>query len=174
MMRAVSAAAASSVSRLIDAFISAAHARLPHTASSSAPSSGKPRTSTISIMSVFELFQMVDVEAVERLADLEEEDAEDERAHQHVERDAELDHHRHAVGGAGGGEEQAVLHRQKADHLRHRLAPRDHHQEREQHARHRDAQRAARDGARQLRNRQRQVEGEDHQRRCRPAWWSEC
>ena len=93
---------------------------------------------------LLQLLEVVDVEAVELLADLEEEHAEDQHADQHVERDAELDHHRHAVGRAGGGEEQAVLHRQEADHLRHRLAPRDHHQERQQHAGQRDAERAAR------------------------------
>ena len=97
------------------------------------------------------------------VADMEEEHAEDERADQHVERDAQLDHQRHAVGRAGGGEEQAVLHRQEADHLRHRLAPRDHHQERQQHARHRDAERRAREGARHLRDRGGQREREDHQ-----------
>ena len=72
---------------------------------------------------------MVDVETVEGLAQLEEEDAEDEGAHQYVQRDAQLHHHRHAVGGAGGGEEQPVLQGQKADDLRHRLAPGDHHQQ---------------------------------------------
>src|SRR5690242_3733898 len=158
MVRAVSAAADSSVSRLIDAFISAAQERLPHTASSSAPSSGKPSTRAMSIMEgsfVLELLQMMNVETVEGLANLEEKDAEDERADQNIETDAELHHHRHAVGGAGGREEQAVLHCQKADYLRHGLAPRNHHQEREQHARHRDAQAAARDGACQMRDRDR-------------------
>ena len=70
------------------------------------------------------------VEAVELLADLEEEHAEDEHADQQVERDAQLDHHGHAVGGAGGREKQPILHRQKSDHLGHGFAARDHHQER--------------------------------------------
>jgi hypothetical protein len=64
---------------------------------------------------------VADVEAVELVADLEEEHAEDDDADQHVEGDAQLDHHRHAVGGAGGGEEQAVLHGEEADHLGNRL-----------------------------------------------------
>ena len=102
---------------------------------------GRARIS-ITLTRLLQLLEVLDVEAVELLADLEEEHAEDQHADQHVERDAELDHHRHAVGRAGRGEEQAVLHRQEADHLRHRLAPRDHHQERQQHAGHRDAERA--------------------------------
>ncbi len=75
----------------------------------------------------------------------------------------EFDHQRHAVGGAGGGEEEAVFHRQKADHLGNRLAARDHHEEGEQHAGECDAEGRARHGAGQLRDRQRQIEGEDHQ-----------
>ncbi|MBI5861320.1 MAG: transposase [Rhodocyclales bacterium] len=54
---------------------------------------------------------MMDVEAVELVANLEEEHAEDDDADQHVERYAQFHHHRHAIGGAGGGEKQAVLHR---------------------------------------------------------------
>ncbi len=59
---------------------------------------------------------------VELLADLEQEHAEDDHADQHVQGDAELDDHRHAVGGAGGREEEPVFHREEADHLRHGLA----------------------------------------------------
>ena len=110
---------------------------------------------------LFQLLHVLQVEAVELLADLEEEHAEDEHRDQHVERDAELDDHRHAVSRAGRREEQAVFHRQEADHLRDRLAPRDHHQERQHHARQRDAQRRARHGVGELRDRQRQVERED-------------
>ena len=81
-------------------------------------------------------------------------------ADQHVERDAQLDHHRHAVGGAGRREEQAILHRQESDHLRNRLAAGDHHQERQHHARHGDTQCRARDRARELLDRRGEVEGE--------------
>ena len=76
----------------------------------------------------------MDVEAFESLADVEEKHAEDQRADQYVERDAELDHHRHAIGGGSCREEQAVFHRQEADHLRYRLAAYDHHQECKQDA----------------------------------------
>ena len=110
-----------------------------------------------------QLLEVADVEAVELLADLEHEDAEDQDADQHVERDAELDHHRHAVGRRRGGEEQAVLHRQEADHLRHRLRADDHHHEGEQHAGQGDAERAAGDRRREPGDRLGEIEGEDHQ-----------
>ena len=102
------------------------------------------------------------IEAVELLADLEEEHAEHQHRDQHVERDAELDDHRHAVGRAHRAEEQAVLHRQKSDHLRHGLAARDHRQECEQDDGDRDADRAARGGAGERGDRLREPEGEDH------------
>src|SRR5436190_22755152 len=78
---------------------------------------------------VFELFEMMDVEAVERLANLEEEDAENERRHEDIQADPELDYHRHAVGRAGRSKEQPVLHGEEADYLRDGLTARDHHQE---------------------------------------------
>ncbi len=93
---------------------------------------------------------MGDVQTVEGLADLEEEDTEDEGGHQHVQRDTQLHHQRHALRGAGGGEEQAVLQRQECDHLRNRFAPRQHHQQRQQHAGQRDADQTARDAFGQL------------------------
>jgi len=100
---------------------------------------------------------------MKRSSNLEEEDAQHEDADQHIQRDAELDHQRHAVGGAGSGKEQAVFHRQEADHLRNRIAPGDHHQESEQHAGHRNPQRRAHHRAGQLGDRQSQVEGKNHQ-----------
>jgi hypothetical protein len=72
------------------------------------------------------------IEAVELLANLEEEDAEHQHGHQNIERDAELHDHRHAISRAHRAEEEPVLHRQEPDHLRHRLAAGDHHEEREQ------------------------------------------
>ena len=93
---------------------------------------------------------MPQVKAVELLADLEEEHTKDQHADQHAERDAELDDHRHAVGRARRGEEEPILHREKADHLRNRLAPRDHHQKRQHDARQRDAEGRARHCAREL------------------------
>src|SRR2546428_3719985 len=132
--RTVSAIDASHVRRLTATLTRDAQARWPTAASSSAPASGKTSTAMVSIirsLGLFELFEMLQVEAVELLADLEEEHTEDQHADQHIERDAQLDDHRHAVGRAGRGEEKAVFHRQEADHLRDRLAPRDHHQERQ-------------------------------------------
>ena len=104
---------------------------------------------------------MTEIEAVELVPDLEEEDAEHEHRHEHVQRDAQFDHHRHAVARAHRSEEQAIFHRQEADDLRDRLAPRHHRQEGEQHDRHRDAERAARGRGRQRRDRLRDTEGED-------------
>src|SRR5256885_926332 len=121
MTRAVSRVAAKKVAKLIAAFSSGAQPRCPVRASSSAPRSGRHRTIAISTLVFLQLFHVPDVQAVEALADMEEEDAEDERADQHVERNAQLHHERHAVSGAGGGEEKPVFHRQKADDLRHRL-----------------------------------------------------
>jgi len=64
---------------------------------------------------------VLQVETVELLADLEEEHAQDHHADQHVERDAEFDDHRHAIGRARRGEEQAVFHGQETDDLRDRF-----------------------------------------------------
>ena len=72
------------------------------------------------------------VETVELLADLEEEDSENEDSYQKVECNTQLNHHGHAIRGAGCSEEKAIFHRQEADHLRDSLAARDHHQEGEQ------------------------------------------
>src|SRR6266581_5607097 len=108
MTRAVSRVAAKKVAKLIVAFSSGAQPRWPVRASNSAPRSGRPRTIAISTLVFLQLFHMPDVEAVEALADMEEEDAEDERADQHVERHAQLHHERHPIGRAGGGEEEPV------------------------------------------------------------------
>src|SRR5262245_3670306 len=95
--RAVSAQLARKVPRLAATFASAAQRRSPNSASTAAPNSGSPRHSTSSIALILaQRFQVMQVEAVELLPDLEEEDAEDEHADQNVQRDAELDHHRHA------------------------------------------------------------------------------
>src|SRR5712675_2153511 len=126
MTRAVRSVAAKKVAKLMVAFSSGAQPRCPVRASSSAPRSGRPRTIAISTLVFLQLFHMPDIEAVETLADMEEEDAENEGADQHVERHAELHHQRHAVSGAGGGEEKPVLHREKPDDLRHRLLAHDH------------------------------------------------
>src|ERR1035441_6959572 len=112
---------------------------------------------------LLEVFHVAQVERFELLADLEEEEAEDEDADQHVERDAELDDHRHAVGGAGGGEEEAVFHGEESDDLGDGFAARDHHQERQQDDGERDAQRVARDGGGHHADGLRQSEREDDQ-----------
>src|SRR4029453_15905194 len=155
MTRNVRAAAATSVPKLATTLTSAAKRRCPTTASTVAPMSGRPRTARISFTRVgslvlLELLEMLQVEAVELLADLEEEHTENQHGDQDVERDAELDDHRHPVGRAGRREEETVFHRQEADHLRNRLAARDHHQERKHHARKRNAQRRAGYRAREL------------------------
>jgi len=54
---------------------------------------------------LLEVFHVAQVERFELLADLEEEEAEDEDADQHVERDAKLNHHGHSVCGARSSEE---------------------------------------------------------------------
>src|SRR3990172_374458 len=126
---AVSNAAAHKVAKLISAFSSGAQRLWPTSASSAPPNSGTPRTSAISNSILLQLFHMPDVEAVELLADMEKENAENEGPDQHVERHPQFDHQRHAVGRAGGGEKRAVLHRQEADHLRHRFSAHDHRQD---------------------------------------------
>src|SRR6058998_3123973 len=112
MTLAVSSAVARRVAKLIVAFTSGAQARWPVRASRRAPRRGKARTIAISKLLFLQLFHMPDVEAVEALADMEEKYSENEGADQHVERHAQLDYERHAVGGAGGGEEKTVFHRQ--------------------------------------------------------------
>src|SRR5262249_32645571 len=98
----VSAAAAPKVTRLKPAFNSGALSRCPSSASTTPPTKGTPSVSRSGSTSVFlQLLEVTDVEAVELLADLEHEHAQDHHADQHVERDAEFDHHRHAIGGAG-------------------------------------------------------------------------
>src|SRR6202007_2025477 len=109
---------AAKVARLNATLTSRAAGRCPTSASTTPPSSGKASTSvSTGISLVLQLFEVADVQAVELLADLEHEHAQDQHADQHVERDAEFHHHRHAVGGRGGGEEQAVSHRQESEHL---------------------------------------------------------
>ena len=117
---------------------------------------------------------MMQVETVELLADLKEEDAEDQYGDQHIERDSELDDHRHAVRGAHRPEEKPVLHREKAHHLRHRLASRDHRDEGEQDHGHGNADGTARGGAGERRDRLRQTEGEDDDEEARRASCPRC
>src|SRR5208283_1589303 len=137
---AVSAQAARNVTSEKTTLSSGAKRRWPNTPSSSAPSSGVPTSARNSmLLLLLQGLEVLQIEAVELLANLEEEHAEDQHRHQHVERDAEFDDHRHAVGRAHRREEQAVLHRQESDHLRHRLAAGDHRQEGDQYHRHRDA-----------------------------------
>src|SRR5512139_3081509 len=127
---------ATKVPKLISELSSAAQLREPNTASSTPPSSGTSSSAMSCTSIILQLLHVGDVQAVEGLADLKEEDAEDEGSHQHVQRDA--------LRGAGRCEEQAVLQRQEGDHLRHGLAPGQHHQQRQQHAGQRDADQAAR------------------------------
>src|SRR5512139_2292154 len=111
----VSAQAARKLPRLKATLMSRALSWWPTSASTAPPTRGqasrKARAFSSASTSVFlQLFEVADVQAVELLADLEHEHAQDEHADQHVERDAQLHDHGHAVGGRGGGEEEAVFH----------------------------------------------------------------
>ena len=184
--RAVSAQAAMKVTRLTATFSSGAQRRAPkHAEEPAAPAERDcPGAGTIPCYSrlpeagerlaFLERLEMMQIEAVELLADLEEEDAEDQHRDEHIERDAKLDDHRHAVGGAHGAEEQSVLHRQEAHHLRHRLAPRDHGDEGEQDHGHGDADGVARGGAGERGDRLRETEGKDDDQQARPASCPRC
>src|SRR5512142_1932642 len=107
--RTVSTTDATKVLRLISELSSAAQLREPNTASRPPPSSGISNSARSCRSIILELLHMGDVQTVEGLADLEEEDAEDKGGHQHVERNAQFHHQRHALGSAGGGEKQTVL-----------------------------------------------------------------
>src|SRR6185369_5032586 len=96
--RAVRAHAARKVPKLNATLMSRATSRWPNSASTTPPASGQPRTrEKTSIRLVFEFFQVANVQAVELFADLEHEHAQDEHPDQDVQRDAQFDHHRHAV-----------------------------------------------------------------------------
>src|ERR1700761_7807733 len=104
----VSAQAAMNVTDEKPAFASGAQRRPPNTPSISAPRSGVARSTTNSTLLVlFESLEILQVQTVELLADLEKEHTEDQHRDQDIERDAQLHHHRHAVSGAHGAEEQA-------------------------------------------------------------------
>ena len=159
--RAVSAQAARNVARLKATLSSGAQRRAPKTprqagrrrgglrAAGGIPRYRPPREIDSLRWRLLERLEMMEIQTVELLADLEEEDAEHEHRDEDIERNAELDDHRHAVGGAHGPEEQAILHRQETNHLRHRLAPRNHREEGEQHHGDGDADGVARGGARE-------------------------
>src|SRR5215470_8733471 len=163
MTRTTSRAAAIRVARLTTTLASGAPRRCPSSARTTAPRSGTPSTRSSSTSVLLERFEIVQVEALELLPDLEEEDSQDEDAHQHVQGDAQLDHHRHPIGGTGRGEEEPVLHREETNHLTHRIAPGDHHQEGEENDRQGDAQRVAGDGGGQGADGLGETEGEDDQ-----------
>src|SRR5512144_100409 len=59
---------------------------------------------------------------------MEKEHPEDEGRDQKVQGHAQFHHEGHAVGGAGGGEEQSVLHGEEPDDLGDRVLSGDHHQ----------------------------------------------
>src|SRR5450631_437505 len=141
---------------------SGAKRRPPYKPRISAPASGVPRSRTNStLLLLLQGLEMLQIQAVELFADLEEEHAEHQHRHQHVESDAQFDHHRHAVGRAHRAEEQPIFHRQEADHLGHRLAAGDHGEERDQDHRDRDADGIARRRAGERRNRLGKSEGKD-------------
>src|SRR3990172_7263656 len=120
----------------------------------------QPPTDKRSSFVLLELFHLFQVKAVEGSAYLEKEYSEYERGDEYVQGHAELDYQRHPVGGAGGGEEQAVLQRQEADYLRERLFPRYHHEKAQHDGRERDGQRRAGDERRKLPYRGSEVIGE--------------
>jgi len=86
------------------------------------------------------------VEAVELFTNLKEEDSENKDRNQEIECNAQLDHHRHSVGGTGCSQEEAVFHGKKSNHLGNGLAPRDHHEEGEQNDSKSNADRMSGDG----------------------------
>src|SRR5262245_4776625 len=94
--RVVRRIAAKKGAKLMVAFRSGAQARCPVRARRTATKSGRPRTMAISMSVLPQLLHVADVEAVELFADVEEEDPEDERADEDVERDTQLPHQRHA------------------------------------------------------------------------------
>src|ERR1035441_385784 len=136
---------------------SGAHRRPPYKPRITAPANGVPRRSRNStLLLLLQGFEMLQIQAVELFADLEEEHAENQHRHQHVESDAQFDHHRHAVGRAHRAEEQPIFHRQESAHLGHGLAASDHGEERDQDHGDGDADRIARSRAGERRNRLRQ------------------
>src|SRR5450432_428938 len=143
--RRVSATLARKVPKLSATLTSGARRWAPTSAKIRLPARGMPRSNASSMSFLFELFEMLQIKAVELLADLEKEHAEDHRTDEYIQRDAEFDDHGHAVRGASRGKEQPVLHGEKSDNLRDRLAPGDHHQKRKHHHGQGDAERAARD-----------------------------
>ena len=74
-----------------------------------------------SLASVSRLSRSTSSESI-RLADLEEEHTEQDHGDQHVEGDAQFHHQGMPSVDDDGGEEEPVLHRHEAEHLRHRLA----------------------------------------------------
>ncbi len=115
------------------------------------------------LIRLLELGHLINTQTVKGGVDLKEEDAEDEGRDQQVERHPQLHHHRHAVGGAGGGKKQAVLHRQKAQDLRHGMAAGHHHQQPEHDRCQRHRQGGTGHQVGELPDRRGQVIAEDHQ-----------
>src|SRR5450631_1144339 len=110
MIRAVNAQAATKVPRLKATLMSRALSRCPNSASTAPPASGQASRKASGFSSTFnsvffQLFEVANVKTVELLSNLEHEHAQDQHAHQHVQCDAQLDHHGHAVSGRCGGEE---------------------------------------------------------------------
>src|SRR5215470_10491596 len=117
MTRTVRAQAARNVSRLNATLSCGAKRRAPRTARIEAPARGLPRRRANSTLSVsprsgilLQRLEVMQVQAVELFADLEEKDAEYQDRHQHIECDAKLHDHRHAVGRTHCTEEQTILH----------------------------------------------------------------
>src|SRR5476651_1247164 len=120
MTRIVSVQATTKVAKLKSAFRSGAKRRAPKIPSTTAPPSGIARRSANSMLRfLLQRFEMVQIETLKTLTYLEEKHSEHQHRNQHVECHAEFDHHRHAVGRAHCRKEKTVLHRQKANDLRH-------------------------------------------------------
>src|ERR1700688_1458502 len=109
----VSAHAARNVISERPTLASGAHRRPPKTPSVNAPSSGVPKRMTNSMLLVLlEGFEVLQIQAVELFANLEKEHTENQHRHQHIERNPQLNNHRHTISGAHRAKEQPILHRQ--------------------------------------------------------------
>jgi len=115
------------------------------------------------LVPLLQLRHLIHIQAVKGGVDLEEKDAEDKRCYQEIQGNSQFHHHRHAVGGAGGGEEKAVFHCQKTDYLGNGMPSGHHHQQPQHDSCQGDSQGGAGDKGRELCYWSSQIVGEDHQ-----------
>src|SRR5258708_14114208 len=151
---AVRAHAAKNVTSEKTTLASGAQRRPPNITSVRAPSSGVPRrTMNSTLLVLLQSLEVLQVQAVKLFPNLKEKHAEHQHRHQHIERNPQLNHHRHAVSGAHRAEKQSIFHRQESDHFRHCFSARDHGEESNENHCPGDAEDIACSRARQCRNR---------------------